>query len=35
MMRTMAVRFPFWRRQHARLAQELQDLPRLIGRLEG
>ena len=30
MMRTMAARFPFWRRQQARLAKELHDLPRLL-----
>jgi hypothetical protein len=30
MMRTMAVRFAFWRRQQARLAKELHDLPKLI-----
>src|SRR5215467_8452160 len=31
MMRTMAVRFEFWRRQQWRLAHELRDLPRLLG----
>ena len=31
MMRTMAARFAFWRRQQARLAKELHDLPRLVG----
>jgi hypothetical protein len=30
MMRAMAARFPFWRQQQARLAQELHDLPRLV-----
>ena len=30
MMRTMAGRFAFWRRQQARLAQELHDLPLLL-----
>jgi hypothetical protein len=32
MMDTMAARFDFWRRQQRRLARELRDLPRLIGR---
>jgi hypothetical protein len=32
MMRTMAARFAFWRRQQARLAKELHDLPLLLGR---
>ena len=32
MMLTMAVRFEFWRRQQARLAKELRDLPRLLFR---
>ena len=32
MMRTMAVRFPFWRKQHARLARELRDMPRVLPR---
>lgn len=31
MMRTMAARFAFWRRQQARLAKELHDLPMLLG----
>jgi hypothetical protein len=30
MMQTMAARFPYWRRQHARLARQLHDLPKLI-----
>jgi hypothetical protein len=30
MMQTMAARFAFWRRQQARLAKELHDLPRLM-----
>ena len=30
MMRTMAGRFMFWRRQQARLARELRDFPRLL-----
>ena len=30
MMHTMAVRFAFWRRQQARLAKELHDLPLLM-----
>jgi hypothetical protein len=30
MMRTMANRFPFWRRQQARLAQELHERPLLL-----
>ena len=30
MMRTMAVRFAFWRRLQARLAQELHDRPLLV-----
>jgi len=30
MMRTMAARFAFWRRQQARLAKELHDLPLLV-----
>jgi hypothetical protein len=32
MMRTMAARFAFWRRQHARLARELHDTPLLLRR---
>ena len=32
MMLTMAARFDFWRRQQARLARELRDLPRLLFR---
>ena len=32
MMRTMAVRFPFWRKQHARLARELRDMPKVLKR---
>jgi hypothetical protein len=32
MMRTMARRFPFWRRQQARLARELHDSPMLLPR---
>jgi hypothetical protein len=32
MMRTMAARFPFWRRQHSRLARELSDMPRMLRR---
>jgi hypothetical protein len=31
MMRTMALRFDYWRRQQCRLAHELRDLPRLVG----
>ena len=31
MMRAMAVRFAFWRRQQARLAKELHDLPLVLG----
>lgn len=30
MMRTMAARFPFWRKQHARLARELHEMPRVL-----
>jgi hypothetical protein len=30
MMRTMAARFAFWRRQQAKLAQELHDRPMLV-----
>jgi hypothetical protein len=30
MMRTMAGRFAFWRRQQARLARDLRDFPRLL-----
>ena len=30
MMRTMALRFAYWRRQQARLAKELHDLPLLL-----
>lgn len=30
MMRTMAGRFTYWRRQQARLARELRDMPRLL-----
>jgi len=30
MMRTMSARFAYWRRQQARLAKELHDLPRLL-----
>jgi len=30
MMQTMAIRFAFWRRQQARLAKELHDLPMLL-----
>jgi hypothetical protein len=30
MMHTMAARFPFWRRQQARLARELHDRPKLM-----
>ncbi len=32
MMRTMAGRFPFWRKKHARLARDLWEMPRLLGR---
>jgi len=32
MMRTMAAKFAFWRHQQARLAKELHDLPKLVGR---
>ncbi len=32
MMRTMAARFPFWRRQQARLARDLRELPLLVSR---
>jgi hypothetical protein len=32
MMHRMAVRFAFWRHQHARLAKELHDLPKLLGK---
>jgi len=33
MMHAMAVRFAFWRRQQARLAKELHDLPLMFGRM--
>ena len=33
MMRTMARRFPYWRRRQARLARELHDAPMLLQRL--
>jgi hypothetical protein len=32
MMRTMAGRFPFWRKQHARLARELREMPKVLQR---
>lgn len=34
MMERMAVRFEYWRRQQNRLAHELRDWPRLIGRIQ-
>jgi len=33
MMHRMAMRFAYWRRQQARLAKELHDLPKLVGRV--
>ncbi|HEX5070942.1 MAG TPA: hypothetical protein VFV78_12070 [Vicinamibacterales bacterium] len=33
MMHNMAARFSYWRRQQARLAKELHDLPKLVGRV--
>jgi len=32
MMRTMAGRFPFWRKKHARLARELREMPKVLQR---
>jgi hypothetical protein len=33
MMHNMAARFAYWRRQQARLAKELHDLPKLVGQV--
>ena len=33
MMHNMAARFAYWRRQQARLAKELHDLPKLVGKV--
>ena len=33
MMHSMAGRFAYWRRQQARLAKELHDLPKLVGQV--
>ncbi len=32
MMRTMAVRFPYWRKKHSHLARELRDMPKVLRR---
>lgn len=34
MMRTMAARFTFWRKQQTRLARELREMPRLVRRAD-
>ena len=33
MMHNMAARFAYWRRQQARLAKELHDMPKLVGKV--